>query len=141
MVNTYGTDDNLDNITGNSSFQNGHEFRRVRLFAEGEGYGIFDYKVQMDFAEFNDPVAKDVPREPQEEEERDQQHPGDGNAHHQQTARQGAGAVGVRGGAHARGSKLETVKVTSSSLESSRRVRMRRLFTDRTCSAASIWCR
>jgi phosphate-selective porin OprO/OprP len=29
--------------------QNYFEFRRLRLFAEGEGYGVFDYKVQLDF--------------------------------------------------------------------------------------------
>lgn len=29
----------------------GNEFRRVRLFAKGKGYGIFDYKLQLDFAD------------------------------------------------------------------------------------------
>lgn len=57
---TYGTDDNLERTAVGRGFQNGHEFRRVRLYAEGEGYGMFEYKLQVDFAEFNNPVAKDV---------------------------------------------------------------------------------
>ena len=37
------------------------EFRRVRLFAEGEGYGIFDYKLQLDFSpEGNEIEMKDL---------------------------------------------------------------------------------
>jgi len=57
--NTYGTDSGLA-AAGLEDFLNGHEFRRVRLFASGKGYGIFDYKVQIDFADFNNPVAKDI---------------------------------------------------------------------------------
>jgi len=34
--------------------QNYFEFRRVRFFVEGEGYGVYDYKLQVDFEpEFN----------------------------------------------------------------------------------------
>ena len=42
---------------------------------------------------------------------------------------------------HCSGSKDETVKVTSRSSGLSGRLRMRRLFTDITCSDFSIWCR
>ncbi len=55
----YGTDDGLEEL-GINEFENETELRSVRLSAHGEGYGIFEYKIEIDFAEFNDLVAKDI---------------------------------------------------------------------------------
>ena len=55
-------DDDLDNV-GNyrdEQIDSGIEFRRVRLYNSGLIYGNVEYKLQIDFAEPNDPTFKDV---------------------------------------------------------------------------------
>ncbi len=55
----YGSDDGLSAL-GIEEFENQTEIRRARILLEGEGYGIFDYKFEVGFADFNDPTAKDA---------------------------------------------------------------------------------
>jgi phosphate-selective porin OprO/OprP len=42
-------DQNAPSLIGYDDQQNYVEFRRIRLFAEGDGYGVFTYKVQLEF--------------------------------------------------------------------------------------------
>jgi len=45
----YG-DQNAASAAEYNNLQDYMEFRRIRLFAEGEGYGVYDYKFQLDWA-------------------------------------------------------------------------------------------
>lgn len=58
---TWGTDDGLEQTLIGETFQNGHQFRRVRLFAEGTGYEVLEYKLQLEFSNGRDgPRLRDV---------------------------------------------------------------------------------
>ncbi len=52
-------DQDAESETVLGNLQNYFEVRRLRLFVEGEGYGVYDYKLQMDFAD-EDSEMKDV---------------------------------------------------------------------------------
>ena len=57
----YGTSDDLELTNNRANFSNqAYRFDALRLHVVGKGYGIFDYKIQLDFKDFNDPTAKDV---------------------------------------------------------------------------------
>jgi phosphate-selective porin OprO/OprP len=53
---------NADSVTVLGNAQDYAEFRSIRLFAEGSGYGVFGYKLEMDFAPelgtFDDPAVR-----------------------------------------------------------------------------------
>lgn len=55
-------DDDMIGVGGYNGTQveSGVEFRRVRLYSSGQIAGITEYKVQMDFAQPNNPVFKDA---------------------------------------------------------------------------------
>ncbi len=57
---TFGTDQRLRNTTIGRDFVNGQEFRRARIGMQGKGYGIFSYKLEIDFRDPNDLVITDV---------------------------------------------------------------------------------
>lgn len=42
-------DQDAASLLAHGNLQDYFEFRRVRLFIEGEGYGVYDYKLQLDF--------------------------------------------------------------------------------------------
>jgi phosphate-selective porin OprO/OprP len=50
----------VDNAIGVDNFDNYWEFRRIRIFLSGSGYGMYEYKLQLDFEpEGNDTDDKD----------------------------------------------------------------------------------
>ena len=46
-VNFFNTDETLNELGADPDDY--WEFRRIRLFMEGKGYGIYEYKIQLDF--------------------------------------------------------------------------------------------
>ena len=57
---TWGTDDGLEETFIGEGFQNGYEFRRLRIYIDGKGFGIFNYRIEPEFSNPSNFILRDV---------------------------------------------------------------------------------